>query len=262
MNQYSLKDIIRSFDQKRDWERQFPINFYIIRPLSFPLTFIILRLTQSPEKVAWTGFAIGIIGCLMFLGISCWTAWPGIIFVLLYSLFDAVDGNIARTTGNVTYYGKFLDGLLGETIEAGYCFFIGLGLSGGLGTFSIFGSNPATPAKIQLAPLICGAVIMSGRFFSSFIDLKYEYHAFESQAEKNTPLKSIYDEIQSSTFRDNWLYQVFINCNLLNNQIVLLMLCMLFFNITLALYLLALYYIARTVTYFVFFLVRARQRLT
>ena len=33
---------------------------------------------------------------------------------------DAVDGNIARTTRNVTYYGKFLDGLLGEIIEGSY----------------------------------------------------------------------------------------------------------------------------------------------
>lgn len=261
MPNYSLKEIAQSFKQKKRWEKQYPINYFIVRPLSFLITFFVIRLTTSPSRIAWIGFIFGLLGCYSFLGILWWTAWPGIILVSVYSLLDAVDGNIARTTKNVTYYGKFLDGLFGKIIESSYCFFIGWGLAGGLSLISNHGVYDSNQTKVQIVPLICGAVIMFGRLFSSFIDLKYEYHAFEKRGSKSTGGNSIYNEIQSSTFRENWYYQIFINFNLLNNQIILLVICELFFEISFALYLLTFYYLIRIVTYFTFFLVCARQKL-
>jgi len=259
---YSLKEIASSFEQKRNWERQFPVNYYIVRPLSFLITYFVIRLTNSPSRIAWIGFVIGLAGCFSFLGINLWSAWPCVTLLFTFSLLDAVDGNIARTTGNVTYYGKFLDGLLGETIEASYCFFIGLGLARGLAIFSNCEDDITTQGLVQVIPLICGTVIMSGRLLSSFVDLKYEYHAFEKERDKNIGRKNIYDEIQSSTFRNKWYYIVFININLLNNQIIILVLCLGFGKITFFLYLLAPYYVVRAIVYFLFFLSRAKQRLS
>lgn len=261
MANYTLKEIVGSFEQKRSWEKQFPVNYYIVRPLSFLITYLIIRLTDSPSQVAWIGFIIGLAGCVSFLGIPWWTAWPGVILLFAFSLLDAVDGNIARTTGNVTYYGKFLDGLLGEIIEANYCLCIGLGLSVG---FSIFPSvtNNIAATNSSIFPLLSGVIIMGGRLFSSFIDLKYEYHLFEKQGANNRVKTNINDKIQSSTFRDKWYYQVFININLLNNQIIILVLCLWFGKITFFLYFLALYYLVRAIIYFIFFLRRAKQRLS
>lgn len=261
MANYTLKEIVGSFEQKKEWEKQFPVNYYIVRPLSFLITYFVIRLTNSPSKIAWVGFVIGLAGCFSFFGINLWTAWPGVVLLFTFSLLDAVDGNIARTTGDVTYYGKFLDGLLGEIIEASYCLCIGLGLSVG---FSIFPSvtNNIVATHFSSLPLLSGVVIMGGRLFSSFIDLKYEYHLSEKQGANNRIKTNINDKIQSSTFRGKRYYQVFININLLNNQIIILILCLWFGKITFFLYLLAIYYLVRAIIYFVFFQRRAKQRLS
>lgn len=261
MAKYSLKEIARSFEQKRNWERQFPVNYYIVRPLSFLITYFIIRLTNFPSRIAWIGFVIGLAGCFSFLGINLLSAWPGIILLFIFSLLDAVDGNIARTTGNVTYYGKFLDGLLGEIIEASYCLCLGLGISVGFSIFSGATNNIVAPHS-SILPLLSGVIIISGRLFSSFIDLKYEYHLSEKQGSNNRAKTNINDKIQSSTFRDKWYYRIFININLLNNQIIVLVLCLWFGKITFFLYILAMYYLVRAIIYFVFFLRRAKQRLS
>ena len=261
MTKYSLKEIARSFEQKKEWEKQFPVNYYIVRPLSFLITYFVIRLTNSPDRIAWIGFIIGLAGCFSFLGINLWSAWLGVILLFTFSLLDAVDGNIARTTGNVTYHGRFLDGLLDETIEASYCLCIGLGLSVG---FPIFpgATNNIAATHSSILPLLSGVIIMGGRLFCSFVDLKYEYHFFEKQGANNRIKTNINDKIQSSTFRDKWYYQVFININLLNNQIVILVICLWFGKIAFFLSLLAPYYLVRAVVYFVFFLRRAKQRLS
>ena len=198
--------------------------------------------------------------CVSFLGLEIWGPWIGYGFVFAFSLLDAVDGNIARTTGNVTYYGKFLDGLLGEVIEASYCFCIGIGLSAkcvisqneGIESFSYIGFS---------MPIICGAVILGGRLVSSFVDLKYEYHLSEREKGTNKAIQRINSPIQTSIYKDLWYYQAFVNLNLLNNQLIILAI-VLSLNITAYfLYILSIYYVLRAVTYFVFYLRRAKRNL-
>jgi phosphatidylglycerophosphate synthase len=259
---YTFKQIARSFEQKKEWEKQFSVNYYFVRPLSFLVTYLIIRLMDSPSKVAWAGFCIGLTGCIAFSGISIWTAWPPVILLAFFSLLDAVDGNIARTTGNVTYYGKFLDGSIGELIEGSYCFFLGLGLTlNGVAT-SLSAAGDAFPRYSAFAPILSGSVIMAGRLYSSFIDLKYGYHSYEKQRDENkTVSSSIYDEVQTSTYSNKWYYKVFININLLNNQLICLALFLWFGKAAIFLNFLALYYLARLVIYFTFFVRRAQQRL-
>jgi len=160
MPKYSLEQIKESFVQKRDWERQFPLNYFVVRPFSFYLTYVVMRITQNPAKVAICGFSLGILGCFILACSSVWSVWPGIILVCLYSVSDAVDGNIARTTQNVTLFGKYLDGLLGDIIDGSYFFFLGLGLY-----FS--GSGPNDPiinawtgSHSQSVPLFLGSLIV------------------------------------------------------------------------------------------------------
>ena len=260
MVKYSLRDIINSYEQKRTWEKQFPVNYYIIRPFSFLVTHFVIRVSTSPSKIAAAGLLIGMLGCLSFLGLSLWTAWPGIILLFTFSLLDAVDGNIARTTHNVTHYGKFLDSLIGEIIEGSYCFWISLGVT--LGSLYI-GLKPSYFAHDvqRVIPLVCGTIIMAGRLYSSFIEMNYERNAFEKEATKYIAKTGLHNNIKSSTFRKNWLYLIFVNLNCLNNQILLLFFCILIGKIDIFLYLFALYYIIRVVTYAVYFLFRAQKQL-
>ena len=262
MAKYSLKQIVDSVEQKKTWEKQFPINHYIVRPLSFYVTYLIIRVTDSASSLAWMSFVIGLSGCLSFLGLSWWTAWPGIILLFTFSLLDAVDGNIARTTGNVTYSGKFLDSVLGEIIEATYCFWIGLGLSFSESPYFQLAGSDIVTNRVSLLPILCGAFIMGGRLLSSWIDLQYRNLFFERQENRDRPQTSIRDHIQTSTFKDNLYYRIFINFNSLNNQILFLILCAWAGKIELFLYLLAPYYLARAIIHLIFFQYRAKERLS
>ncbi len=65
MSKYSLKQIVDSVEQKKTWEKQYPINHYIVRPLSFLVTYLIIRVTDSASSIAWIGFVIGLAGCFV-----------------------------------------------------------------------------------------------------------------------------------------------------------------------------------------------------
>ena len=262
MSKYSLKQIVDSVEQKKTWEKQYPMNHYIVRPLSFFVTYLIIRVTDSASSIAWIGFVIGLSGCLSFLGLSWWTAWPGILLLFTFSLLDAVDGNIARTTGNVTYFGRFLDSVLGQIIEATYCFWIGLGLALSESADFQLASTEIVTSRVPVLPILCGVLIMAGRLISSFIDLQYRYLSAEKQENRGRPQRSIGDQIQTSTFKDHLAYQIFINFNLLNNQILFLILCTWAGKIELFLYLLAPYYLARAMINLIFFCYRAKERLS
>ena len=57
--------------------------------------------------------AIGVIiniGCAVLFGLG-YFFWAGIVLIVA-NLFDMLDGNVARLTGNVTKYGSFLDSSL------------------------------------------------------------------------------------------------------------------------------------------------------
>ena len=219
-------------------------------------------MTDSASSIAWIGFVIGLSGCLSFLGLSWWTAWPGILLIFTFSLLDAVDGNIARTTGKVTYFGKFLDSVLGQIIEATYCFWIGLGLALSESADFQLASTDMVTGRVPVLPIFCGALIMAGRLLSSLIDLQYRYLSAERQENRDRPQRGIDDQIQTSTFKDYLSYQIFINFNLLNNQILFLILCTWAGKIELFLYLLAPYYLARAMIHLIFFYYRAKERLS
>ena len=262
MHQYSLSDIKKSYYSKKKWEKQFPINYYLVRPLSFILTFIILKFTNSPLQVAWMGALIGWLGCLSFLGIGAagWIIWVGFLLISIFSVFDAVDGNIARTTGDVTYYGKFVDSAIGETIESSYCFWLGLGLSGNI--LDVFYESSAFEYKCESIFLLYGSVIMSGRLFSGFIDLKYEnlYNETSRDGESHSFDDKIQmPEIQMSRFNKNLFYQIFINLNLFNNQLLLLGISIWCDSVEWFMCFFSLYYFLRATVYFFYFVYRGRQ---
>jgi len=96
MPKYSLHEIKSAYAQKKDWEKQFPTIYYFSRPISFYLTYLIIRITENPTHIVWVGFIIGLLAWISFLFISYLTIWPGVILMVIFSILDAVDGNIAR----------------------------------------------------------------------------------------------------------------------------------------------------------------------
>ena len=259
MTTYTYRDIKNNYLQKKDWEKQFPVSYYLFRPLSFPISYVVLRFTTSPSRVAWVGFSLGLAGCVAFLCLKEVSIWPGAVLLLLCALSDAVDGNVARTTHSVTYYGKLLDGLLGAAVEGSYGFFLGLGFYRAGEAFPFIEAVvPGT--NIQPLFIIIGAIFTIGWFFSNLIAESYE--KVLSIKEMGQTRESLTNQIQSSRFRNHIWYRLFINLHAVNLQLLILVLMAAIGRAPLFLLIWAIYYVVRVAVHFTFYLHRAGEVLS
>ena len=261
MKKYTLAQIKEPYVQKKEWEKQFPINYFFVRPLSFYLTYLVLKVTQDPAKVAIFGFCLGIIGCSFLATSHLFSLWPGLLLVILYSISDAVDGNVARTTQNVTLFGKYLDGLLGELIDGSYFFFLGIGLyCSGVGTKDpVFSTLIQTHS--QVIPLFLGSVILISKLWATLF--RNLHGIYKAQKDGLAPLndsqpKSI---IGKSKYHDRWYFRIFINLESLNTQLLLLILFAALRIEIWFLVLFACFFVGRALLYLVFYFARTKSKL-
>ncbi len=90
-----------------------------------PITNVLARLGVKPNHLTITGFLIGLTSAIL---ISKGYGRIGAIVILLSGLFDALDGALARNTGNVTEFGGFLDSVLDRYVDIAV--FMSLGFYG------------------------------------------------------------------------------------------------------------------------------------
>lgn len=261
MKKYTLSQIKESFVQKKEWEKQFPINYFFVRPLSFYFTWLVMKLTHNPAKVAVFGFCIGISGCFFLAASHIFSIWPGLLLVLLYSISDAVDGNVARTTQNVTLFGKYFDGLLGEIIDGSYFFFLGIGLYySGVGTADPVFST-LIPAHSQVIPLLLGSVILISKLWATIFRNLYDiYKAQKDGLAPFEPSKAT-TIIGKSRYHDRWYFRVFINLESLNTQLLLLILFAALGIEIWFLILFACFFAGRALIYLVFYFTMTKSKL-
>ena len=235
---YTFRQILDAYQQKKQWERQFPVNYYFVRPVSFLLTYTVLKITEKPERVAFFGFGCGCLGCILLSAGGNVSLWPGLFFVATYSLFDAVDGNIARVTRNVTLFGKYLDGILGDVIDGSYLFFVGIGaMAIGEGEASFW-------------PLLFGSFSVLGRMWSKIFEQRYERYRFLHEGAPAVGKESVNATIKTSRWKNNWFYRLDANADTLNNQLILLVLCYFFGVTNFFLFLFCCYYCLRAPSLF------------
>lgn len=225
---HSLEQIKEAYIQKKEWEKQFPLNYFFVRPISFYITYVILKITTKAARVAFFGALLGICGCFLLAYSFRWSIWPGIIFIALYSVSDAVDGNVARTTNDVTLWGIYLDGLIGTVIDTNYLFFLGTGLY-------LSGAGIADPIissflkeHAHYAPFLFGSLITIFKLWAIFFQNSYETFKLRKEgvpAYSESQAKRI---IGTSRLSKSWYFLIFINLDSLNNQLLLLIISTMF----------------------------------
>ncbi len=92
------------------------ISRYLNRPISRPLTAIILRFWPecSPNLISIISAAFGLMGAFAFWG---YQPFVGGILVQISSIVDGSDGEIARATGKDSYFGGFFDSILDRYVD-------------------------------------------------------------------------------------------------------------------------------------------------
>ena len=262
MTQYSLKQIKDAYIQKKDWEKQFPINYFFVRPFSFYLTSIVLRVTRDPGRVAIFGFSLGVIGCFFLATSSIFSIWPGILFIGLYSLSDAIDGNIARTTRNVTLFGKYLDGLLGELIDGSYLFFLGIGLYFSWGSSNDPVIQPLLSAHAKILPIFLGSLALICRLWATHFRNSFQLYRFRKEGSQPVHESQVKSVIGKSRYHDRWYFLVLINLESLNTQLLLLILLAILGLEIWFLVFFTCFFVGRALIYFIFYFTKTKSELT
>jgi len=109
---YTLKEIMASLPPEKKKQDGIWTNL-VLRPVSYPLTWIALRMKLSPSFVSYFSAIVSIAGGILFSCPDFLLAGIGIILFNFFSALDCVDGNIARVTGKASQWGGWEDAITG-----------------------------------------------------------------------------------------------------------------------------------------------------
>ncbi len=108
----TLADIRSMYtEEKRAFDRNNPWGYFVVRPISYYVTWPFLRLGISANRVTATGMIIGVIGCALLAFGSYIYMIAGVLLLNIWVLLEYVDGNVARCTKSTSSYGRFIDHL-------------------------------------------------------------------------------------------------------------------------------------------------------
>ena len=126
---YSVHEIRKIHpEEKKEYDRtKLWLNF-VIRPLSFFITKLFIDCKITPNQTTIASILSGVLGSLLIATGNYIIAIIGTIFINLFTVLDAVDGNIARTLKIKSPQGEFLDDVAGYVVIAFLYPCIGMGL--------------------------------------------------------------------------------------------------------------------------------------
>ena len=126
------------------------ITRYLYRPVSFPLTRLLVWTPITPNQISYLVAVLVAIGCWLSAGASDNSATAGTAIVLAASYLDCCDGEIARVKLLSSRFGAWIDTIVDELSTVGYMAAIGwhCHLKYGAG---YFGALPADPWKLAIA---------------------------------------------------------------------------------------------------------------
>jgi len=103
-----------------------PISKYIYRPLSRPLTRLLLHTPVTPNQVSYVVGLIGLFGCFLTSRPGQTHLIWGAALVFLSGIIDGCDGEIARLKLTSSTFGAWLDTVVDELTTFSYFLAIGL----------------------------------------------------------------------------------------------------------------------------------------
>lgn len=125
----SIREIAESWrESKAPSEKVFPWYYYVIRPVSFPITKVLWQMGISPNFMTFLGLLLGWSSLLLLGGGTTTSLILGSLLFNLYTLTDCVDGNLARLKPSRVPVGRFFDSLVSLLVEPFLFLALGIGL--------------------------------------------------------------------------------------------------------------------------------------
>ena len=102
------------------------ITRYLYRPVSFPLTRLLVHTPVTPNQVSYAVAVLIAIGCWLTARGPMWSAIAGTALCLFASYVDCCDGEIARLKLLSSKFGAWLDTIIDELSQIAYMVAVGL----------------------------------------------------------------------------------------------------------------------------------------
>jgi phosphatidylglycerophosphate synthase len=101
------------------------ITRYLYRPVSFPLTRLLVHTPVTPNQVSYAVAVLVAIGCWLTARGPMWSAIAGTALCLFASYVDCCDGEIARLKLLSSRFGAWLDTVIDELSQIAYMVALG-----------------------------------------------------------------------------------------------------------------------------------------
>jgi phosphatidylglycerophosphate synthase len=126
------------------------ITRHLYRPVSFPLTRLLVWTPITPNQISYVVAALVAFGCWLTAHASATSAIAGTAVVLAASYLDCCDGEVARVKLLSSRFGAWIDTVVDELSSVGYMVAIGWHCELAFGP-SYFGALAFDPWKLAIA---------------------------------------------------------------------------------------------------------------
>lgn len=133
-----------------------PVSRYVYRPLSRPLTQLLLHTGITPNQVSYFVGVLGLTGCVLTAMAGQTTLIVGALLVFLSCVIDGCDGEIARMKLLSSPFGAWLDTVIDEITQVSY--FVAIG----------YHTYAAHPHPMIAASIVVGFVCFVSTIFSIY----------------------------------------------------------------------------------------------
>ncbi|MDR2792513.1 MAG: CDP-alcohol phosphatidyltransferase family protein [Treponema sp.] len=108
---YTIKDIVNSLPEEK--KRADGLWGKVLRPLAVPFTWLALKMRLKANTVSYLSAVFSVSGGVLFSMPGFWLPLWGAILLNVFSIFDCVDGSVARVTNTAGPWGNWADAVMG-----------------------------------------------------------------------------------------------------------------------------------------------------
>jgi phosphatidylglycerophosphate synthase len=133
-NRHTMRDIVASLPPEKRAADGFWTRF-VLRPISFPASWLLLRLGLSADAVTYVSALLCVAGFVFIAAGGALFTWTGIVLFFIFGILDCADGNMARVIGKPNPWGEWVDAF------GGYIAYATILLSLGIAAETLSGSS-------------------------------------------------------------------------------------------------------------------------
>ena len=143
------------------------VTRYLYRPVSFPLTRLLVWTPITPNQISYAVAALVAIGCWLAAHASDRDALIGTAIVLAASYLDCCDGEVARVKLLSSRFGAWVDTIVDELSTVGYMAALGWHCHLAYGP-RYFGDPPIDP---WIAAIVAGLIVYTFAIYCIYYSL-------------------------------------------------------------------------------------------